>query len=578
MTRAKETPKTTPKEITQPQLIQAVSDASKEVSCVKFGFILGAGASVTSNIPSGGWFANKWFEEIKHSIEEVALEGWMKSTEGFDKTNLAASYTKLFDKRFEVNYTLGYQELQRHMDKAKPSIGYSFLAQVLAQTANKFVITTNFDTMTEDALFDLKDAKPLVLGHELLSGFINANSPSRPTIVKVHRDFLFDPYNSDAQIETMDTQWQEALAPVLQNNAMIVIGYGGNDESLMGYLEAIKNRKPIYWCCRDTTGLSERINQLLNKNDFVIKIESFDKFMLLLSDKLGFKPLIDQENIHNCEIVKSAVARAEFYVTQLKSLAKEDLDEEEQSAIKKLLPSWWEYELAVKQEMDNDKKDQIYCEGLKAHPKSDDLMGNYAVFLTEVRKEYDKAEAFYLKALELEPEDADFNGNYAIFLSDIRKEYDKAEVFYLKALELEPEHANNNGNYASFLRYITKEYGKAEEFYLKALELEPKKAVFNGNYAQFLLVIGQKIKAVSYLETAFKYMTEESDLTLELWFYRLAHFPAFYEQAKENLDRLLADGHRSIGWSFDGNIQQAEKEGFQDIALLKQYAKKITEE
>jgi len=73
-------------------------------------------------------------------------------------------------------------------------------------------------------------------------------------------------------------------------------------------------------------------------------------------------------------------------------------------------------------------------------------------------------------------------------------------------------------------------------------------------------------------------MEEENDLKLELWFYRLAHFTEFYKEAKTKLDQLLADGHRSIGWNFDGNITQAEKENFQDIGLLNRYAKKITEE
>ena len=207
MSRAK-TKKIQAKEITQPQLLQAVSDADEKGSCVKYDFILGAGASVTSGIPSGWKLAEKWYNEIKETIGDGrSLEAWQKSIEGFDKNDLAASYTKIFAKRFEVNYSLGYEELQRHMSKAKPSIGYSFLAQVLAKTQNKFIITTNFDTMSEDALFDIKDAKPLVLGHEDLSTFVNAASPSRPTIIKIHRDFLFDPYNTDDKINQMDEKW-----------------------------------------------------------------------------------------------------------------------------------------------------------------------------------------------------------------------------------------------------------------------------------------------------------------------------------------------------------------------------------
>ena len=534
-----------PKKITQAQLLQAVSDANETGSCVKYGFILGAGASVTSGIPAGGYFAKGWYKKIKEDIGKDALKTWQDSIEGFDKDDLAASYTKLFAKRFEADYSLGYEELQRHMSKAKPSIGYSFLAQVLAETKNKFIITTNFDTMSEDALFDIKDAKPLVLGHEVLSTFVNAASPTRPTIIKIHRDFLFDPYNTDDKISQMDEQWQKALQPVLLENAMIVIGYGGNDESLMNYLKEIKDRKPIYWCCRNADKLSGKIKNLLGKKDFLVEIDSFDKFMLMLNDKLKFKALIDPEDIKESQIVKDAIARAEAYSKQLGELTKEDLDETEQDAIKKLLPGWLDYEMAVRNESDIERKNKLYQEGMKAHPKSHELMGNYALFLKNMCKNYDKAEEYYQKSLALDPEGAIKNGNYAIFLKNIRNDYNKAEKHYQKALALDPD-----------------------------------PAIGNSNYAQLLLITERKAEADKYMENAFaKIDTKtETDLALELWFYRLAHYPEFFEEAKKELDRLLAEGHKSLDWHLDDNIKQAKKDGFKDIQLLKDYAKKITQE
>lgn len=137
---------------------------------------------------------------------------------------------------------------------------------------------------------------------------------------------------------------------------MIVVGYGGNDESLMNYLGKIKARKPIYWCYRNADQLSDKIKDLLGKKDFLVEIDSFDKFMLMLSDKLGFEALVDKNDIENSQIIKNARARAEIYSKQLEELTKEDLDETEQEAIKKLLPSWWDYELAIQGETDIEEK------------------------------------------------------------------------------------------------------------------------------------------------------------------------------------------------------------------------------
>jgi Tfp pilus assembly protein PilF len=196
--------------------------------------------------------------------------------------------------------------------------------------------------------------------------------------------------------------------------------------------------------------------------------------------------------------------------------------------------------------------------------------------LKNIRKEYDEAENHYKKALDIEPNHANINGNYANFLSDIRNDYDEAEKYYKKALGIEPNHANKNGNYALFLSDIRKEYDEAEKYYKKALDIEPNSANKNGNYAGFLLAKNNKKLANKYLDTAFKYVNNHKDLLSELWFYRLAHYPEFRNQAIKELDELLKNGAKSIGWDFSDNINQAKKEGFKPIELLQKYADKIT--
>ncbi|MDC0933311.1 tetratricopeptide repeat protein [Arcobacteraceae bacterium] len=596
------------KEITQDQLIRVLKASKESSSSLRFGFILGAGASINSKIPSGSFFAKKWHKEISEDLSEKLLKEWEKTIPDFDKDNLAQSYTKIFAKRFEVDYQAGYEELQREMDNAEPSIGYSFLAQVLDETPNKFIITTNFDTMVEDALFGLKKSKPLVLGHELLSKYINPVSPSRPTIVKIHRDFLFDPYNDDKHIKELDKQWEESLTPVLNENAMIVIGYGGNDDSLMNYLKEIKNRKPIYWCYRgDKNNLSSKIKDVLTEKDFIIQIKGFDKLMLTINDKLGFENIIDVDNISNSPIVKNALDYANKYEKQLEDLTKEVLDKEEQTAIKKLLPHWWEYQLLVNEEKDDNKKEKIYKDGLKVLSNSHELMGNYANLLQKLNRD-DEAEIYYKKALELDPDNVNNNGNYANLLQILNRDNEsetyykkaleldpnrannngnyaslldklnkdnEAEIYYKKALELDPDNTNNNGNYANLLRKLNRD-NESETYYKKALKINPNNPHLNGNYTQFLLIQSKKDETEQYIEKAFSNITNDNDLLIELWFYRFAHYSEYFEKAKKELNNLLKNSYKSIGWDFSRNIAQAKKEGHPDIKLLEEYADKIT--
>ena len=176
--------------------------------------------------------------------------------------------------------------------------------------------------------------------------------------------------------------------------------------------------------------------------------------------------------------------------------------------IKEILPKWWEYHWKIEKAKTSEEKEEIYKEGIRKLPNSHELIGNYALFLKNIRKDYDNAEKYYKKALELDPENADYNGNYA----------------------------------------------------------------------GFLLGLGRKIEGKKYLDKAFGLQKDENDLAVELWFYALAHVADRRDEARRELDRLLAGGVRSIGWDFSPNIERAEKDGYPDMDELREYARKITTE
>lgn len=237
-----------PQKISQKELIYAVKDANGSES-IKFCFLLGAGASVSSDIPSGGELAAKWYAEIKERKETEDFDDW-KAREEINEEDLASSYPKIYQERFRANRETGYAEIQKLFANKEPSVGYAYFAKLLDANGNKFVITTNFDTLIEDALFDFTRTRPLVCGHESLASYINLHT-GRPTIVKVHRDILLDPISDTKGVADMHEAWEKALRPILSSFHLIVIGYNGNDGSVMKYLEALKeNRKPIYWCTR----------------------------------------------------------------------------------------------------------------------------------------------------------------------------------------------------------------------------------------------------------------------------------------------------------------------------------------
>ena len=77
---------------------------------------------------------------------------------------------------------------------------------------------------------------------------------------------------------------------------------------------------------------------------------------------------------------------------------------------------------------------------------------------------------YYKRALEADPNHANALGNYALFLNDIRQDYDQAETYYKKALEADPNHANTLGNYAHFLITCRGDLKRADSLIQQAFE------------------------------------------------------------------------------------------------------------
>ncbi|MCK9388501.1 MAG: tetratricopeptide repeat protein [Sulfuritalea sp.] len=494
-----------PNEWSAEGLLDEIQKLNRDMPDRSIAFILGAGASITSGIPAGGALAQAWLKEIhlrqcldtKRDVESWAAE--KLEAPGFRLSDSATYYARIFELRFGGDPKSGYAALEAKMEDAEPSLGYSVLAKILADTRHKVVVTTNFDNLVADALAIHALQHPLIVGHESLTGFVRPQLP-RPLVAKIHRDLHLHPKNDRNGVDTLDKGWAEALELLFQHYTPLVIGYGGNDGSLMGFLAELPTGHipgRLFWCYREGDRPGENIlDTIVRHNGVLVAIAGFDEFMVQLAQTLfaGFQ----LDGIAK-EIENLGKERAKRYQAQadklLESFAKlnsmpstpaADKARQSISEVSQDLSKWWTWELRARSESDPDKRDAIYQQAIEALPTSAELVGNYASFLATQRKDYDAAEAMYKKALELDPNRAIVTGNYANFLADQRKDYDAAEAMYKKALELDPNHANNTGNYALFLAEQRKDGDAAEAMYKKALEVDPSDANHTGNYALFL--------------------------------------------------------------------------------------------
>jgi protein O-mannosyl-transferase len=453
----------------------------------KYCFILGSGASRSSGIPTGGELVKDWMSELTKMHDSGDLTAWKKENKITEK-NLAEHYSMIFDKRFELDPKEGFDCLEKAMDGKEPSCGYSVLAHILAQKQHNIVVTTNFDSLTEDALFIYTKTKPLVVGHEALAHYIKPLN-SRPTIVKIHRDLFFTPKNTLSETKALETKFETNMTSLFKHYTPLVIGYGGNDGSLMGFLEELDEIEGgIFWFYRKEDGeLNARIKKLIKKfNGRAIPIPSFDDLMFQLGSKSKL------EFLHK-KIIEIAEQRAKTYQEQILALNKnKDTSPETKEVVSDMTlkseKDWWYYEVKASKEEDIDKRDKIYQEGIEKLPKSAELIGNYALFLRDVKKDYGRAEEFFKKTIKIDPNYVNNIGNYANFLTSIRREHDKAEKLHKKAIVIKPT-ADHIGNYALFLHEVRKEYDEAEKLYKKAIDMDSTNALNIGNYANFLTCI-----------------------------------------------------------------------------------------
>jgi hypothetical protein len=101
-----------------------VADASD--SDTRYGFLLGAGASVESGIPVAKELSEGWLKTIKNNKgandNDADLKKWEEEP--------AKYYGEIFSRRFRANLSAGHKELQQYINRETPSIGYLFLAQI----------------------------------------------------------------------------------------------------------------------------------------------------------------------------------------------------------------------------------------------------------------------------------------------------------------------------------------------------------------------------------------------------------------------------------------------------------------
>jgi len=484
------------------QMMKELSESSE-----RFCFILGSGASVESGIPSGSTLEMQWMDCLMGKMEdrgmpamdagetreiagtlyaEKAIEhdfgeieaAWLRAKKE-NKPIPSEYYFDIYKLRFHSNPRQGYNYLEKIMEQCDPSLGYHTLAKLLAENSlHNLVITTNFDSLVEDALFLYTDKRPLVVSHESLADYMEANI-RRPIIAKVHRGLMYAPLNSPENLQELKPEWQRALSQALSIYTPIVIGYAGGDHSLMSFLEkeTTSIRGSIYWCYRgkrSRAGLpGENIQSLVaNHNGYFVAIDGFDALMVEIGKTMysdAIRPGLTKEKLQ-----KKLDERLRKYNAQWDKLNE---NQEMQKALQEMNAA------EQKEEKQREKEELLTAQdyfrrGFRASSEG---------HTQEAVKEYSKA-------IELDPSFASAYHNRGILYNNLG-EHPKSLEDYSKAIELNPTYVSayhGRGNTYCDLG----EQQKALEDYNKVIELDPSYTFVYNSRGNLYRVLGEQQKAL----------------------------------------------------------------------------------
>lgn len=278
-------------------------------------FFLGAGASIASGIPTSGdliWEFKRtlYCSECCISTEkykDLALPSTQKKLQDYfdQKGSCPQQYApEEYSYYFEQCYSdplARKRFIEKIVSGRAPSLGYLCLAEAISQGKIKNIWTTNFDPLLENAIHHLYPTSNILVCSEANRDSVRLLNPQYPVIGKLHGDYRYDWLrNAENELQQLEEKIKEYVASQLIDKQLVVVGYSGNDESIMSFLESCIDNpsllsKGLLWAIRRGSHVNPRVTQLIQRaekngkySDFV-EIDSFEQLMFSVYQILNYQ-------------------------------------------------------------------------------------------------------------------------------------------------------------------------------------------------------------------------------------------------------------------------------------------------
>ncbi len=259
---------------------------------------LGAGASISSGMPSAQRCIWEWKQEIfvtnnptlRESVGELSLQGtrqriqrWLDQRGNYPADGHSDEYS-FYAKEC---YPTGQDRrifFQSYVAKAKAHTGYRLLPLLAKAGLVRSVWTTNFDGLVPRACA-LADHICIEIGIDTPHRAVRPQAEGELRVISMHGDYRYDNLKNTAdELKQQEAALRAELLHELQDYDLVVIGYSGRDASIMETLREAyvgANSCRLFWCGFGDdaqAGVKDIITSArkAGKDAFYIKTEGFD--------------------------------------------------------------------------------------------------------------------------------------------------------------------------------------------------------------------------------------------------------------------------------------------------------------
>lgn len=292
----------------------------------KYAFLLGAGCSISSGLPSAQQCIWDWKKAIYSTRNKVTtpvfdvrqenvqktIQNWLDSTGEFPRLGADEEYVTYVERAYpiEADRKEYFAQLSRN---AKPSIGYKLLIELFRFGKIASVWSTNFDGLVERAA---NKADVSCVNVNINTANLIYSQPYSEDLlyVALHGDYKFTKLkNTSTELDSQVEVFEQSLQNHLSSNSLVVIGYSGRDKSLMNTLKKAFSQPgsgKLFWLGYGdnmTDSVKDLINHCRanNREAYYIKSLGFDETMLSILEHCFYD---DAEKRSRIETIKNSAS------------------------------------------------------------------------------------------------------------------------------------------------------------------------------------------------------------------------------------------------------------------------------